>query len=106
MDVKYVYERIEDFIRAVKADKIKAVFFTQEVIPTGESRVLAVIRLTAVSHDSTEHFTLNEIAYNGARREDDGEVITEAITLKKNKIQEQFSTSAPDVLLIAGAVFP
>jgi hypothetical protein len=106
MDVKYVFERSEDFIRAIREEKIKKVFVTQEVIPTGERTILAVLRLTAVSDSLTAHYTLNEVAYNGVRTEDNAEVITEAIALKRNKVNETFSASAPTVLLLSGAVFP
>lgn len=106
MDVKYVFERSEDFIRAVREEKIKKVFITQETIPTGEKSIVAVLRLTAVSDNLTAHYTLNEMAYIGARTEDNAAVIVEAIELKRNKIHETFSASAPTVLLLSGAVFP
>lgn len=107
--IKIVYEKMEDYRRAIKELKIKRIFYNTEInlISKEQNAYAASFRITAISPDNSVHFTLLErICDQAITSETDKAAFEAKITDYKNKFFDLCRETMPDVIAVAGVIIP
>jgi hypothetical protein len=111
--LKYEFERIEDFRRAVKDAKITRIFYRVEYARPAENSFSADMRLTAITtqlNGEKEHFTLTEriasVTITPQGQAQEKAAFEEAIALKKNSFGDMMRDTMPDVRAVVGVIYP
>jgi hypothetical protein len=106
--LRYEFEKLEDFRRAVKEAKLKKIFYRVEYTPVAQNSFNADFRVTAIGEK--EHFTfLERIASVTLTQEGQAAQRAEfegAVTNHKNKFFDNARETMPEILTIAGIVYP
>lgn len=107
--IKIVYEKMEDYRRAIKELKIKRLFYNVEVnlISKEQNAYAASFRITAISPDNSAHFTLLErIGDQAIASEADKAAFEGKVNEYKNKFFDLCRETMPDIIAVAGVIVP
>lgn len=107
--IKIVYEKMEDYRKAIRELKIKRLFYNIEVsLASKEQNAYAAhMRVTAVSPDAQVHLTLLErIGDKVITSKEDNEVFQASISAHKDKFFDLVRETLPEVSTIAGVIVP
>ena len=111
--LKYEFEKIEDFRRAVKDAKITRIFHRVEYQRPAENSFSADYRITAITtmlNGEKEHFTFTEriaaITFTPQGQAQEKAAFEDAIANHKNKFEDLVRDTMPEVRAIKGIVYP
>lgn len=107
--IRIIYERMDDFRRAVKDLKIRRIFYNVEValVSKEQNAYAASLRLTVISPDASTHLTLLErIVDMPIPSEQEKAEFDQAITNYKNKFFDLCRETMPEILTIPGLIVP